>query len=147
MVPCKRSCCKEYTHAIWKPCLFWLESLAKVKDFQKWVKLQCHKVQNYGTKWKVLSQKHMCNMKALPVLVWKLWPRLNFSKVGQTSRSQCPKLWYQVKVLSQEIHMCNMKAMHLLVWKLWPRLMFLSTQWTLTLGLWHKLPEHLVPAR
>ena len=31
--------------------------------------------------WKVLSQGiHMCNMKALSLLVWKLWPRLKFFK-------------------------------------------------------------------
>ena len=52
--------------------------------------------------WKVLSQGiHMCNMKALSLLVWKLWTRLKFSKVGQTSRSrsQGQKLWYHVKGL------------------------------------------------
>ena len=44
----------------------------------------------------------MCNMKALPLLVRKLWPMLEFfSKVGQTSRSrsQGQKLWYNVKGL------------------------------------------------
>ena len=31
--------------------------------------------------WKVLSQGiYMCNMKALSLLVWKLWPRLKFFK-------------------------------------------------------------------
>ena len=41
----------------------------------------------------------MCNMKALSLLVLKLWPRLKFSKVGQTSRSrsQGQKLLYHVK--------------------------------------------------
>ena len=44
----------------------------------------------------------MCNMKALSLLVKKLWSRLKFfSKVGQTSRSraQGQKLWYHVKGL------------------------------------------------
>ena len=43
--------------------------MAKVIVFQKYVKLegQGHKVKNYGTLLKVLSQViHMCNMKALP---------------------------------------------------------------------------------
>ena len=36
---------------------------------------------NYGTVWKVLSQGiHMCNMKVLSRLVWKLCPRLKFFK-------------------------------------------------------------------
>ena len=36
---------------------------------------------NYGTMWKVLTQAiHMCNMKALSLLVRKLWPRLKFFK-------------------------------------------------------------------
>ena len=43
----------------------------------------------------------MYNMKALSLLVRKLWPRLNFSNVGQTprSRSRGQKLWYHVKGL------------------------------------------------
>ena len=43
----------------------------------------------------------MCNMKALSLLVGKLWPRLKFFKVGQTSRSRSggQKLWYNVKGL------------------------------------------------
>ena len=52
--------------------------------------------------WKVLSQGiHMCNMKALSLLVWK------FSKVGQTSRSrsQGQKLWYPVKgIVTRNTH-------------------------------------------
>ena len=39
------------------------------------------KVKNYGTMWKVLSWGiHMGNMKALPVVVFKLWPMLKFLK-------------------------------------------------------------------
>ena len=43
----------------------------------------------------------MTNIKALSLLVRKLWPRLKFSKIGQTSwsRSQGQKLWYHVKGL------------------------------------------------
>ena len=74
-----------------------------VKVFQKFVKLQGqgHKVKNYGSMQKVLSQAiHMCNMKALSLLVRKLWPRLEFFKrVGQTSRSRSrgQKLWLHAK--------------------------------------------------
>ena len=42
----------------------------------------------------------MCNMKALSLVVRKLWPRYSFSKVGQTSRSRSQKLWYYVKGLA-----------------------------------------------
>ena len=55
------------------------------------------KVTNFGTHGKVLSQGiYICNMNALPLLVRKLWPRLKFFKVGQTSRSrsQGQNLWY-----------------------------------------------------
>ena len=43
----------------------------------------------------------MYNTKALSLQVRKLWQRLGFSKVGQTSRSrsQGQKLWYHVKGL------------------------------------------------
>ena len=49
----------------------------------------------------------MCNMKALSLLVRWLWPRLKFSKVGQTSRSRSrgKKLWYHVKgLLTRNTH-------------------------------------------
>ena len=73
-----------------------------VKIFKKKVKLQDqgHEVKNYGTMWKVLSQGiNMCNMKALTLLVRKLWPMLKFFKRRSTSRSQGQKLWYPVKGL------------------------------------------------
>ena len=43
----------------------------------------------------------MRNMKAVSLLVRKLWPRLKFSKVGKTSRSrsQGQKLWFHLKGL------------------------------------------------
>ena len=43
----------------------------------------------------------MCNMKALSLLVRKLWPRLKFFKRSQTSRSRSggQKLQYHVKGL------------------------------------------------
>ena len=76
--------------------------MAKIKVFQKEVKLQGkgHEVKNYGTMLKDLSQKiHMCNIKALSLLVRKLWPRLKFFKSRSTSRSRSrgQKLWYYVK--------------------------------------------------
>ena len=85
--------------------------MIKVKVFQKKVKLQgqSHKVKNYGNKWKVLSQGiYICNIKALSLLVRKLWPRLKFFKVGQTSmsRSQGRKLRYHVKgIVTWNTHM------------------------------------------
>ena len=54
--------------------------MSKVKFFQKYVKSQGqgHKVKIFGRERKVLSQgTHMCNMKALSLLVKKLWPRLS----------------------------------------------------------------------
>ena len=49
-VLCERSCRKEYTCAIWKPCHFWFESFFKSRSNFK------VKVKYYGTMWKVLSQ-------------------------------------------------------------------------------------------
>ena len=51
--------------------------MAKVKVFQKYVKLQGqlqgHWVKNFGTHEMVLSQEmHMWNMKALPIVVHEL---------------------------------------------------------------------------
>ena len=99
---------------------------------------------NYGTKWKVLWQGiHICNIKALSLLVWKLWPKLKFFK----SRSN-----FKVKVTRSNIMVLCERSCHkeytyeiwklLMVWKLRPRLKFLSTQPTPTLGLWHQLPGH-----
>ena len=88
---------------------------------------------NYGMMWKskVLSQgMHICNMKAIAFLVWKLWPRLKFLKsrsnfkVKVTRSKNYGMMW---KVLSQGIHLWNMKVLSFAVHKLWPRLKFLST--------------------
>ena len=88
--------------------------------------------------WKVLSQGiHMCNMKALSLPVWKLWPRLKFFKSRSNFKVKVTRT--KLMVLSWGIHIWNMKALSLLVWKLCPKLKFLSTQPTptWTVGLWH----------
>ena len=45
--------------------------MTKVKDFQKYVKLQDQEVQNYGTMWKVLSQEIHVQYKR-PERLWFL---------------------------------------------------------------------------
>ena len=80
--------------------------MAKVKVFKKQVKLQSqgHKVKNYDTMLKVLSQGiHMCNMKALSFLVRKLWPMLKFFK----SRSN-----FKVKVTRSKIMVPSERSCH-----------------------------------
>ena len=65
--------------------------MAKVKDFQKKVKLQGqgHEVKKYGPMWKVSSQGiHMSNMTALSLLIRKLWARLKFSKSGSNFKAK-----------------------------------------------------------
>ena len=55
--------------------------MVKVKFFQKKVKSQGqgHEVKKFGSNRKVLPQEiHLLNMKALSLLVQKLWPRLSF---------------------------------------------------------------------
>ena len=110
-----------------------LKVMAKVKVFSKvgQTLMSRSEGQNYGTLWKVLSQEiHMCKIKALPLLVWKLWPRLKFFK----SRSN-----FNVKVAGSKImvpcerscqkeYACNMKVLPLIVWKLWPRLKFFKSR-------------------
>ena len=83
MAPCERSCHKE-THVQYESAISpGKKIMAKVKDFQNWVKLQGqgHEIKNYGIIEKVLSQGiHMCNMKALSVLVRKVCQRLKVFK-------------------------------------------------------------------
>ena len=77
----------------------------------------------------------MCNIKALSLLVRKLWPKFKVFQMKVKLQGQGHKvknhgtMW---KVLSSATHMCNMKALSLLVRKLWPRLKFLSTHHTPT---------------
>ena len=74
--------------------------MAKVKVFQK----KGHKVKNYSTIRKVLSQGiHMCNMKALSLMAKKLWPRLKFFK----SRSN-----FKVKVTKSKITVPSERSCH-----------------------------------
>ena len=124
MVQHRGSCYKECTCEIWKPYLFWLRSYCQGQRFLKVG--QTSRSMSLGQKCthgKVLSQgMYICNMKALPLLVKKLCPRLKFFK--RRSRSQGQKFGTHGKVLSQGMHICNIKALPLLVRKLWPRLIF-----------------------
>ena len=72
----------------------------------------------------------MCNMKALSLVVRKLWPRLKFFESISN---------FKVKVMRSKItvpcekschkeYMCNMKALSLLGRKLWPRLKFFKSR-------------------
>ena len=97
MVPCERYCHKVCICVQYESPISSDKVMAKVKVFQKLVKLQGqgHEVKYYGTMWKVLSQGiHMCNMKALSLLVRKVCPRLKFFK----SRSN-----FKVKVTRSKI--------------------------------------------
>ena len=70
-------------------------------------------------------------MKALSLLVGKLWPRLKFFKsrsnfkVKVTRSKNYGTMW---KVLSQGIYICNMEALSLLVRKFWPRSKFFKSR-------------------
>ena len=80
--------------------------MAKVKVFQKKNKLQVqgHKVKHYGARRKILSSAiHRCNMKAIPLLVRKLWPRLKFLK----SRSN-----FKVQVTRSKIVVPGKRSRH-----------------------------------
>ena len=99
--------------------------------------------------WKVLSQGiHMCNMRALSLLVRKLWPRLKFFKRRSNFKVKVTRskilVWCE-RSCHKECICAIWKALSLIVRKLWPRLKFLSTHHmpTRTVGLWQKLPGHL----
>ena len=66
-------------------------------------------------------------MKALPLTIKKLWPRIKFLKSSSKVKVKDHKVKNFVsngKVLSEEIYMCNMKALPLTIQKIWPRLKF-----------------------
>ena len=105
----------------------------RLKLFQKKVKLQGqgHKVKNYGTIWKVLIQGiHMCNMKALSLLVRKLWPRLKLYKSKSNFKVKVTrsKITVRCERSCHKENTCNMKALALLVKKLWPRIKFFKSR-------------------
>ena len=67
------------------------------------------RIKNYGTMCKVLLQGiHMCNMRTLPLLVWKLWPKLKFSST-QPTRTPTLGLWHKLpghssRLAKKELH-------------------------------------------
>ena len=65
-------------------------------------------------------------MKALSLLVQKLWPRLSFFK-SQGQGHEVKNFGIDRKVLSQGKHLCNIKALSPFVKKLWSRLSLLWT--------------------
>jgi hypothetical protein len=57
MVPLERSCHKEHTFEIYEsPITYNSKDMANVKVFEKWLKLEGHKVKKFGTNRKVLSK-------------------------------------------------------------------------------------------
>ena len=81
-----------------------------IQVFPKVGQSQGHYVKNIGINRKVLSQGiNICNIKALSLLVQKLWSRLSFffksrSKVNVKVMG-LKKFGFDRKVLPQEIHM------------------------------------------
>ena len=129
MVPHWRSCYKECTCEIWKPYLFWLRIYGQGKSFLKVGQISRSRSlgQKFWYRWKGLVTRNV-HMKALPLLVRKLWPRLKFLKVGQTARSRSlgQKFWYPWRgLVTRNVHM---KSLPLLVRKLWPRLKFFKSR-------------------
>ena len=78
--------------------------------------------------WKVLSQGiHMCNMKALSLLVRKLWPRLKFFKSRSNFKVKVTRSKIMVpceRIVTRNTHV-QYESPSLLVRKLWPSLKFL----------------------
>ena len=104
--------------------------MAKVKLFQKYVKLQGqgHKVKNYDSMCKVFSQAiHMCNTKALSLLVRKLWPRLKF--LFTHTRPESPDIRPgSLKIRIQFIVITGQKHHIALIFRLGKRIITLSNK-------------------
>ena len=78
--------------------------MAKVNFFNVNFQGQGHYVKKWY-QWKGLVTRNV-HMKSLPLLVRKLWPRLKFFKVGQTSRSLGQKCMYSWKgLVTRNVHM------------------------------------------
>ena len=121
MVPCERSCHKEYIYEIWKLYHFWLRF--------------CHK-------------QYTCAIWKLNHFWQESYDQgYSSAKVGQTSRSRSrgQKLWYHVKglVISNthvQYESCISSGKYVMD-KV--KVFFHAHTRTPTLGLWHKLPGHL----
>ena len=77
------------------------------------------------------QRMYIWNMKALPLLVRKLWPRLKFFKsrsIFKVKVTRSKIFGTHGKVLSQGMYICNMKVLTLLVRKLWLRLKFFKSR-------------------
>jgi hypothetical protein len=102
MVPLESSCHKEHIYKI--PITYHSKDMANVKVFKKWIKLQGqgHKVKDFGTNRKVLSQgTHIRNMKALSLAIQKTWPVLKvFEKWVKLQGHKVKKFGTNRKVLS-----------------------------------------------
>ena len=99
----------------------------KIKVFWKKVKRQGHKVKLFFCNGNVLSQgMYMYYVKALPLLVRKLWPRLKFFKRRSNVKVKVTrsKILLSMKRSCHKKYICNTKALTLLVKKVWPRLEF-----------------------
>ena len=69
---------------------------------------QGQKVKKKDTMWNVLSQViHIWKVKDLLLRVWKLWPRLKFSKVGNISMSR-----QQGKIMLPFERYCHKEYIH-----------------------------------
>ena len=82
--------------------------------------------------WKVLSQGiHMWNMKALSLMVQKLWLRLKFLKSRSNLKVKVTRskimVWSERSCHKEYTIMWNMKVLSAVVHKLWPRLKILCT--------------------
>ena len=74
------------------------------------VKVKGHKVKNFGSNGKVLSQgTYMCNMKGLALTVHKLWPSLKFLKNGSKVKVKVtsPKIVVPLERPSPKVYTCE----------------------------------------
>ena len=111
---------------IWNPYLFWLGRYGQGLSFLKIGQTSRSRSlgQTFWYPWKGLVTRNVhMYMKALPLLVRKLWPRLKFfgSRSISRSRSLGQKFWYQWNGLVTGMYVLNMKALSLLV-HIWPEI-------------------------
>ena len=94
----------------------WSPARQQINKFDLEIGQRSPSMSRHGTIGKVLSQRtHMPNIKALPVIVQKLWLRLKFlwRTDGQTDRRADRRMRFNVPALSRKrgtISQCNFSA-------------------------------------
>ena len=111
-VQCKRSSHKEYNVQYESPITSGKKVMTKV-NLKVTIKGPGDKVNNHSTMWKVLWQGiHMCNIKALSLLVRKSWPRCFKSRSNFKVKVTRSKMTVPCEMFCHKKYSCAMWKPH-----------------------------------